>query len=280
MAPKVPLKVGLSPCPNDTFIFGPLIQGYVKASFPYEFVLEDVEALNLRALEGLFPVTKLSFGVLPETLDTYELLPTGAALGYGCGPLLVAKSPQLDLTGARVAVPGLHTTAYLLLRFYAGEVKEIIALRYDEIIPALKNGKADAGLLIHEGRFVYRRHGLYALVDLGKWWEEKTGLPLPLGGIFVRRNLPPKTKTLILEDLRASLHFARENLSRIWDFICQHARELQPEIIQKHIETFVNRFTFELGQEGREAIMAFVNLLEENGLLRERRPLFFEEGKF
>ncbi len=277
MAREKPLKIGLSPCPNDTFIFGALIKGLVKPSLPYEFVLEDVETLNRWAKEGLLPITKLSFGALPEVIDSYELLPVGAALGYGCGPVLVATRSSLDLSRARIAVPGLHTTAYLLLRLYS-PLGEIIPLRYDQIIPALLRGEAEAGLLIHEGRFVYQKYGLFALADLGAWWEEKTGLPLPLGGIFVKRKLPEEDKAAFLQDLGASLSSAREDLSPLWDFIRENAQELAPETIRQHIETFVNRFTYDLGEEGRRAILAFTEFLQKEDLLPQEIPNIFFEG--
>ncbi len=280
MARKKALEVGLSPCPNDTYIFGALIKGLVKPHFSYEFRLEDVETLNLLALKAELPVTKLSFGILPRIGKTYELLPVGAALGRGCGPLLVATRPALDLSKARVAVPGFHTTACLLLRLYAPYLKDLVALRYDEIIPALQARKIDAGVLIHEGRFIYRAYGLFLIADLGSWWEEKTGLPLPLGGIFIKKALPFEVKKAFLEDLKQSLSFARENLSLIWDFIRKNARELEPSVIKRHIETFVNRFTYQLGEEGKKAVLTFAGLLKEKGILQEdARDIFFAGGR-
>ncbi len=275
---KIPLKIGFSPCPNDTFIFGYLAEGLFKGHFPYQFVIEDVETLNQWALSGRLPVTKLSFGVFPEIIASYELLPVGAALGFGCGPLLVAKEPVADLSQVSIAVPGLHTTAYLLLRFYAQRLGPVIPMRYDEIIPALCEGKIQAGLLIHEGRFVYQKYGLSALLDLGKWWEEKTGLPLPLGGIFIKRKLPLSVKKGVCEDIRQSLSLARQNPQAIWPFIAAHAQELSSETIQKHLETFVNTYTYELGPQGKEAVAVFLKLAQkERPELKGISNFLFEE---
>ncbi len=279
MAPGEPLKIGLSPCPNDTFIFGALIKGLVSQNLIYEFTLEDVETLNLWAQKRILPVSKLSFGVLPFVINYYELLPIGAALGYGCGPLVVSLKPSLDLSEACVAIPGLHTTAYCLLRFYSplGKVKP---LRYDQIIPALLKGEVEAGLLIHEGRFVYQKYGLHKLVDLGEWWEKKTGLPLPLGGIFVRRDLLEEIKLLFLEDLQRSLTFAQRDISPLWEFIQKYAQEMAPETIHQHIKTFVNRFTYDLGEEGKRAVLTFLEFLKKERLIEPGfPPPFFEGGR-
>ena len=270
--------MGLSPCPNDTFIFGALIKGLFSPRQNYAFFLEDVETLNQWALSSKLPVTKLSFGVFPEVATSYQLLPVGAALGFGCGPLLVAREEISDLSRVRVAVPGLHTTAYLLLRLYAQELGPVVPLRYDRIIPALLSGEVEAGLLIHEGRFVYREYGLLCLEDLGRWWEEKTALPLPLGGIFVRRDLPVELKRAILEDLRESLFYARRYPEAVWDFILKNAQEMAPETIKKHLAAFVNDFTYDLGPEGRGAVSAFFVSLRERGFLSEELKDFLFEG--
>ena len=270
--------MGLSPCPNDTFIFGALIKGLFSPRQKYTFFLEDVETLNQWALARRLPVTKLSFGVFPEVATSYQLLPVGAALGFGCGPLLVARREAPDLGRVRIAVPGLHTTAYLLLRLYAEELGPVVPLRYDRIIPALLAGEVEAGLLIHEGRFVYRKYGLHCLADLGKWWEEKTSLPLPLGGIFVRRDLRPEVKKAVLEDLKESLLYARRSPEAVWDFIVKNAQEMAPETIKKHLAAFVNDFTYDLGPEGKRAACAFFASLRERGLLSAELKDFLFEG--
>ncbi len=270
-----PLTFGLSPCPNDTFILGALIQGLVPCPCALRFLLEDVEALNKRALARELEVSKLSFGVFGYVLDTYELLPVGAALGFGCGPLLVAQG-DVDLSQARVAVPGLHTTAYLLLRLYAPKLGEIVPYRYDEIMPAVSRGEVDAGLIIHEGRFVYPRYGLKALVDLGAWWEEHTQAPVPLGGIFVRRDLPLPQKQAVVQAISASLALAQRERDKIWDFIKTHAQEMADEVIEQHIKTYVNQFSVSLGKKGTQAVKILLKEAWEKGLL----PVFREDFCF
>ncbi len=277
MVKTTPLSFGLSPCPNDTFILGALVQGFVPPPVPLSFVLEDVEALNQKALAQELPVSKLSFGVFGHLLDAYELLPVGAALGFGCGPLLVAKK-EVDLSRARVAVPGLYTTAYLLLRLYASEIGAIVPRRYDEIMPAVAQGEVEAGLIIHEGRFVYQDYGLRALVDLGAWWENHTGAPIPLGGIFIQRNLPLGLKIGLLKAIRESLAYAQKNKVKLWPFIKAHAQEMADEVIQRHIETYVNEFTMDIGLKGKEAVSILLHKAWEKGLFPNFREDFCFQG--
>ena len=278
MAEGAALRFGFSPCPNDTFILGALVQGLVPSPCPLEFVIEDVEALNQRALAGELEVSKLSFGVFGRLLDTYQLLPAGAALGFGCGPLLVARK-EVDLATARVAIPGLHTTAYLLLRLYAPQVKEVVPLRYDQIMPAVSQGLVEAGLIIHESRFVYQDYGLKALVDLGAWWERCTKAPIPLGGIFVRRDLPEPLKAALTKAVSRSLAYAKKHRQKIWPFIKAHAQEMSDEVIEKHIRTYVNDFTEDLGREGRQAVRLLLEKAFHAGLIPSFGEDFCFEGE-
>jgi len=204
------LELGFSPCPNDTYIFGALALGLIRSRRSYRMIVEDVEALNQRALNAPLPVTKLSVAAFAHLLSRYQLLPVGAALGFGCGPVLVAREEGLHLEQVPVAVPGRFTTAAFLLRLYAPQVK-LVEMRYDEILPAVLAGKVAAGVLIHEGRFVYAEKGLKLLKDLGAFWEEETKAPIPLGGIFVRRDLAPEVKRDVLADIRESLSWARRD---------------------------------------------------------------------
>ncbi|OAG27149.1 1,4-dihydroxy-6-naphthoate synthase [Thermodesulfatator autotrophicus] len=269
MPEREALSLGFSPCPNDTFIFGGLATEKIPLSFDYQFFIEDVEKLNERALKNELAVTKLSFGVFPKVIEKYQLLPIGGALGYGCGPVLVSRKKSLDLGRACLAIPGKNTTAYMLLKFYWPESGEVISLRYDEILPALLKGEVDAGLLIHETRFVYQKYNLYQIVDLGSWWEKETGLPIPLGGIFVKRALSSKTKKAVYFDIKNSLAYARQNLGDIWPFIIKHAQEIEEGVIKSHINTFVNNFTYNLGKRGREAVFFFLKKCQEKGLLTQ-----------
>lgn len=251
------LSLGFSPCPNDTFIFHALVRGLVRAP-GVEFAerLEDVETLNRMAVERKLDVTKVSYGALPLLLDDYVLLRSGGALGRGCGPLIVSSRPmdREDLRRARIAIPGKMTTANMLLRRYAPELPPGEELVYSEIMPAVASGDFDAGLIIHESRFTYPQHGLKLVVDLGAWWEETTGSPIPLGAIVARRELGADRIRSIEEAVRRSVHHAFHNPTASADYVEEHAQEMEPEVIRQHISLYVNAFSLDLGAEGEEAV--------------------------
>jgi 1,4-dihydroxy-6-naphthoate synthase len=250
------LTFGFSPCPNDTFAFHALVHGLVDAPFEVEPVLLDIEELNRRARSGDLDLTKVSFGAASTVGDRYRLLRSGAALGHGVGPLVVAREAmELDEAAAgRIAIPGYDTTAFLLLRLAAPRVGDVQELRYDRIIGAVARGEADAGLIIHESRFTYRDHGLVKVVDLGGWWEADTGLPVPLAGIYARADLPQKTTAAAEAAVRASVEhaFAHPDASR--DYVRAHSHELSDEVCRAHIELYVNEFSVDLGDEGLAAV--------------------------
>lgn len=258
------LALGFSSCPNDTFMFHALVFGLVEVpDIRFAPVIEDIEALNLRAMDPdrRLPITKLSASALARLTEHYAVLDAGAALGRGCGPLVVrlAKREDLhelaDLEGKRVAIPGEHTTANLLLRIAAGSAGfEAVTMRFDAIMPAVADGRVDAGLIIHESRFTYPQHGLVELADLGVIWEAQTGRPIPLGMIAVARELGEPTIAAIEQGLRRSveLAFAEPERSRAW--IREHAQELDDEVCRRHIALYVNEFSRSLGDEGRAAI--------------------------
>ncbi len=268
------LTLGFSPCPNDTFIFFALV--CEKISFPITFnlIVEDVEALNQRALTGELDVSKLSFGVFGHVLDLYELLPVGSALGFGCGPLLVARK-EIDLCQAKVAVPGLYTTAYLLLSIYAPGLKRVVPMRYDQIMSAVVSGEVDAGLIIHESRFVYPKYGLKKIVDLGEWWEKKNNAPIPLGGIFVRRKFSAEFKRFLVKAINESISYAKRHFGEALPYIKAHAQEMSEEIIKKHIHTYVNKFTEDLGQEGLKAVRLLLQKAFAYRLIPDFREDFY-----
>ncbi len=250
------LQIAISPCPNDTFLFGPLALGWVETPFEVDFLFEDIETLNRLALSGEIPVIKLSFAMLPKVLPKYAVFPVGSALGRGCGPLLVARRayPLVEIPDLEVLLPGEHTTAHLLFRLAFPEAHRKVFRPYHEILPALSAGEAEAGVIIHEGRFVYRKYGLHLILDLGLWWEKETGLPIPLGGIFIRRDLPEGAGQALLAALKKALALARGRFEELWPFIRQHAQELSRPVIEEHIRTYVNGYTADLGEEGRRAI--------------------------
>jgi 1,4-dihydroxy-6-naphthoate synthase len=271
------LALGFSSCPNDTFMFHALVFGRVEVpGVGFTPVIEDIEALNLRALDPArrLPITKLSASALARLTDHYTVLDAGAALGRGCGPLVVrlAGRPDLrtlaDLDGKRVAIPGEHTTANLLLRIAAGSARfEAVVMRFEAIMPAVAAGQVDAGLIIHESRFTYPQHGLVELADLGVIWEQVTGRAIPLGMIVAARELGEPTIAAIEEGLRRSIElaFADPEPSRAW--IREHAQELDDEVCQRHIALYVNAFSRSLGDEGRAAIDELLTRARASGLL-------------
>ena len=247
------LTFGFSPCPNDTFAFHALVDGLVDAPFAVEPVLLDIEELNRRAHAGELDLTKLSFGAVAGVGDRYRLLRSGAALGRGVGPLVVARE-KLQLAGARIAIPGRETTAYLLLRLAEPELGEVVELRYDRILGAVAAGEVDAGLIIHESRFTYADHGLVAVSDLGSWWERDTGLPVPLAGIFARADLDDAAIAAAEVAIRDSVEhaFAHPEASR--GYVRAHSQEMSDDVCDAHIALYVNEFSVDLGDEGMVAI--------------------------
>lgn len=271
------LALGYSPCPNDTFIFHALAHGRVDVpGVRFRVRLEDVETLNRLAREGALDVAKVSYGAMPYLLDHYVLLRSGGALGRGCGPLLVAREP-LDaaaLRAGRIAIPGRLTTANLLLRLYDPRLPAGIETVYSEILPAVARGEFDAGLIIHESRFTYPAHGLVALVDLGEWWEGATGAPIPLGAIVARRELGEERVRAIGSAIRRSLEHAFRHPEDSRDYVRAHARELDPDVIQRHIALYVNELSLDLGPEGERAVRELLARAAAAGLAPPvERPL-------
>ena len=254
------LSLGLSPCPNDTYIFHALLHGLVPAPVAFRPHLADVEELNGMARRKELDVTKMSLGAAARIMDDYALLASGAALGWGCGPLVVAREPLPPeaWATARVAVPGLLTTANLLLTLHGGFQGPRQEMLFNEVMPAVARGDADLGVIIHKGRFTYQRLGLTKLLDLGEWWEGAFHVPLPLGAIAVRRNVPLETARAVQTAIAASLSYARAHPQASGDFVRAHAQELEESVTRAHIETFVTDYSLDLGEAGRAAIEQLV----------------------
>ncbi len=249
------LSLGFSPCPNDTFIFYALVHGLVAGPTFAPPLLEDVETLNEWAASGRLDVTKISFHAYGLVRDRYALLASGGALGRGCGPLIVQRPGEpVDLDRAVVAIPGRLTTAALLLRLYAPQVRHLRVMRFDQIMAAVAAGEVDAGVIIHESRFTYPDYGLVSHIDLGAWWEESTGLPIPLGCIVARRSLGEERLAAIEQAIRASVDWAFAHRDQPSAWIKEHARELDDTVIARHIDLYVNDFSRDLGEEGRRAV--------------------------
>ena len=263
------LSLGFSPCPNDTYIFNGLVHDKVPLRLVHFAppVLDDVETLNAWAMQSRLDVTKLSFHALGHVLDRYQLLDAGAALGRGCGPLLITgKRQDRHIRDWRIAIPGAYTTAALLLRLFCPDCRHLKVLRFDQIMGAIASGEVDAGVIIHESRFTYQQHGLQCVQDLGAWWEETTGLPIPLGCIAASRSLSPEVCAAISEAIQDSIAWADTHPEAGWAYIHNHARELEPEVIRSHITLYVNQFSVRLGEEGRSAIQELFRRAGKIGL--------------
>lgn len=250
------LTFGFSPCPNDTFAFHALVHGLVDTPVRVRPVLLDIEELNRRAHEGAFDLTKLSVGAFAGVGDRYRLLRSGAALGHGVGPLVVGREarPLDEAVRGRIAIPGRETTAFRLLGLAAPSLGEVVEIRYDRILAAVRDGEVDAGLIIHESRFTYQDHGLVKIVDLGDWWEAHTGLPVPLAGICARADLDPAIAAAAEAAIRASVAhaFAHPEASRA--YVRAHSQEMSDAVCDQHIRLYVNEHSLDIGDEGLAAI--------------------------
>lgn len=258
------LTLGFSPCPNDTFIFDALVNQLIPdENISLNPVLEDVETLNQWAFEGKLDITKLSFATAFQVADQYRLLNSGAALGKGVGPLLVSKRPiALDLVpNCSIAIPGVHTTANLLLSYAFPEATNKKPYLFSTIEEAVLYEEVDLGVLIHENRFTYAERGLHRVVDLGEIWEEKMNLPIPLGGIFIKRSLGEELALKMESLIRSSLQYSIDRWPRISDYVQCHAQAMSEEVMRQHIQLYVNHFSMDLGEEGRKAIEV---LMKEN----------------
>ncbi len=264
------LSLGFSPCPNDTYIFHGLVSGRVALpGCTLQEVLHDVETLNRLAFDQVLDVTKLSFYAWLMVRRHYRLLDSGAALGFGCGPLVISRKrlTRDDMGDCRIVLPGCWTTAHLLFRLWAPEAQQRRFLTYDRIFEALNEGTADCGVIIHESRFTFQQAGFRPVIDLGAWWEARTGLPIPLGGIAVHRRVPESVAAQLEAGIRQSIELARRSPQAAGDYIRRHAQEMHPEVLQAHIDTYVNAFSLELGAVGRSAIDALEQEAVQAGLL-------------
>ena len=251
-----PLTLGYSPCPNDTFIFYGLVHGKIPDAPEFKEVLEDIETLNRLAVEAKLDMTKISFHAFAHMRENYCMLRSGGALGRGCGPLVIARESfgQDELAGKRVAIPGELTTATLLLRLHSPGLTDLVILPFHEIMSATQNGDVDAGVIIHESRFTYPDFGLHKIVDLGEWWEQTTGHPIPLGGILLRRALGEETIRRVDRALKASVEYAYAHPDEVKPYIRAHAQGMDDDVMQQHIDLYVNEYSIDYGSDGEAAI--------------------------
>ncbi len=251
--------IGFSPCPNDTFIFDALVNNKIDTEgFEFETVLEDVQTLNKWAIEKKLDISKISYGVLPLVLKDYKVLNSGGALGKGVGPLLISKREITDLPDAienmSVAIPGVNTTAHMLFSYTFPAAKNKRFLVFNEIEDAVLTGKADAGVIIHENRFTYQDKGLIKLMDLGEYWEKATGAPIPLGGIIVKKEMDKDVQQKLDRLIRKSVEYSFSKYPEISSYISSHSQEMSEDVMRKHIDLYVNNFSIDLGEEGKQAV--------------------------
>lgn len=269
MSPEKKIKLAISPCPNDTFMFHAMLNGLVDTSgFTFEYHLMDIEELNLSAFEQKYDVTKISFSAFGHLSNKYVLLNSGAALGRNCGPLLISKAPQLtkDIKNLKIAIPGIYTTANLLLSIMWPEAKNKESVLFSEIEDAVLNEEYDAGLIIHETRFTYKLKGLHKIVDLGEWWETKTGMPIPLGGIVAKETLGLQSINSIEHIIKSSIEYAFKNPDASKEFIMKNAQAMDEKVAREHINLYVNEFSLNLGSEGKNAIRELLKKGKKSGL--------------
>lgn len=276
------MKIAFSPCPNDTFVFHAWVHHLIPGAPRLDVSYADINITNYWAAESgtnKHDILKISYAALPWVLDEYALIPCGGALGRGCGPLLLrAGTPSASdpadpafLSGRTVAVPSERSTAYLLFRLWAaqnvpGGIGKIIVMPFEKIMPAVRDGKVDAGLVIHEARFTYPSYGLNLITDLGSWWETDTGLPIPLGAIIAHRSLQLDQ---IATWTRASVEYAWAHPEASRDYVMGHAQEMEEAVAKAHIELYVNPFTANLGEDGYAAVAALLGRAADEGLVPE-----------
>jgi 1,4-dihydroxy-6-naphthoate synthase len=272
------LTLGFSPCPNDTFIFDALIHHKIDTEgLDFEVLYDDVETLNQKAFRGELDITKLSYHAFAYIVDKYVLLDAGSALGFGVGPMLICKDDpeefRLQLTTpnspVKIGIPGKYTTANFLLGLAFPNATNKVELVFSDIENAVLEGRVDTGLIIHENRFTYQDRGLKKIIDLGDYWEKETGCAIPLGGIVANRNLPLDVQHKVNRVLRRSVEFAFANPKSGLEYIRQHAQEMSEEVMYKHIDLYVNKYSVDLGEEGRKAIQLLFDTAFDKGIIPE-----------
>ena len=273
------LSLGYSPCPNDTFIFYALVHGKIDVGgLQFKEILLDVETLNQMAVKGELDITKASYNAFGNLREDYCLLRSGGALGRGCGPLVVASKEceMKDLKGKTIAIPGELTTAYLLLQLYDPSFKNNIKVMvFSDIMDAVKKGEVDAGLIIHESRFTYKSYGLKRVIDLGEWWEEETGLPIPLGCIIAKRSLGIELIEKLERLIRESVQYAKSRRDEPVKYIKEHSQELDDSVIDEHIKLYVNDYSIDIVDDGIRAVKKLLDMAEERGTIKKSsKPLF------
>jgi 1,4-dihydroxy-6-naphthoate synthase len=281
------LSLGFSPCPNDTFIFDAMIHQKIDTEgLEFEVFYEDVETLNQKAFKAELDITKLSYHAYAYLTEKYVLLHAGSALGFGVGPLLICENEEysstdgyenlkLQSSGLSIGIPGKYTTANFLLSLAFPDAKNKLEMKFFEIESALLNQKIDLGVIIHENRFTYQEKGLIKIIDLGEYWENLTQGPIPLGGIMIKRDLPDNVKQKVNRIIKRSVQYAFDHPLEGMDFICSLSQEMSKDVINKHIELYVNKFSLDLGDVGRKAVETFFKEAHKLGIIPETKQNLF-----
>ncbi len=262
------LTLGFSPCPNDTFIFDALVNHKIDTGgLEFEVILEDVQTLNLWAIDGKLDISKISYGVLPLLLEHYRVLNAGGALGMGVGPLLITNkkeiSGQSDIAQYSIAIPGVNTTAHLLFSLAYPKATNKKFMIFSSIEEAVLSGTADCGVIIHENRFTYQQKGLKKITDLGFYWENQTNTPIPLGGIVIRNEMELSLQQKVDRLIRQSIEFAFAHYPLITDYVKQHSQEMAESVMKQHIDLYVNKFSIDLGAEGKKAVFTLLDVYQQ-----------------
>jgi 1,4-dihydroxy-6-naphthoate synthase len=276
-----PLSLAYSTCPNDTFGFYGLAKGHIVCpDISFHISLSDVETLNQAARSRVYDVTKLSFAAMGKLRSSYRLLKSGAALGRGCGPLIVARPGCgiASLSDTAIAVPGMDTTACLLAGLYLGKPPRAVPMTFDRIMPEVSKGNFNYGVIIHEGRFTYPEYGLVCILDLGLWWELLTGLPVPLGCIAAGKNLEPGVVKKVEKAISDSIAFAFAHPDQPSSYVREHAQEMAPAVMRQHIDLYVNEFSLDIGAEGIRAIETLFSMAQDSGILPPDSSPLFPDG--
>jgi len=279
------LTLGFSPCPNDTFIFDALVNKKIDTEgLEFEVVLEDVQTLNEWAMSGKLDISKISYGVFPLVLDKYIVLNSGGALGKGVGPLLItavernpssSSGEKLRIKNEKVGVPGRNTTAHLLFSLAYPEAGNKKFMIFSEIENSVLNGDVEFGVIIHENRFTYQDKGLHKVIDLGDYWEKETGLPIPLGGIVMKRTIDDNIKQKVDRLIRKSIEYSFQHYPMITEYVKEHSQEMSESVMRQHIDLYVNDFSIELGSKGKEAVYKLLEIyLSSNPGTKLIDPIF------
>ena len=272
------LTLGFSPCPNDTFIFDALVNKKINTDgFEFDIFLEDVQTLNQWALQQKLDVTKISYGVFPLVTNNYNLLDSGGALGKGVGPLLISKKqiPFSEIKNFTIAIPGKNTTAHLLFSLAFPEALKKEFMIFSSVEDSVLNGNVDCGVIIHENRFTYQKKGLLKIMDLGEYWEEKTGCPIPLGGIVMNKSYNTEIQKKINALIKQSVEFAFSNYPLLTDFVKTNSQEMDEHVMRQHIDLYVNNYSISLGKNGKQAVETLIKTYSAINELQSSAEIIF-----